>query len=65
MNVFQDLGIYISECLKLNEHIKYLYKVAQTSCYKILKSFKNNSASILTKLFKTNVRPKLEIITKI
>ena len=44
MNVFQDLGIYISECLKLNEHIKYLYKVAQTSCYKILKSFNTNSA---------------------
>ena len=65
IKVFKDLGIYISKDLKWNEHINYLYKIAKTTCYQILKSFKTNSASILTKLFKTYVRPKLEFSTQI
>ena len=62
---FKDLGIYISENLKWNEHVNYLYKIAQNSSYQILKSFKTSSASILTKLFKIYVRPKLEYNTPI
>ena len=65
IKVFKDLGIYTSENLKWNEHVNYLYKVAQISCCQILKSFKINFASILTKLFKTYVRPKLEFNTQI
>ena len=59
INLFNDLGIYISENLKWNKHVNYLYKIAQNSSYQILKSFKTSSASILTKLFKIYVRPKL------
>ena len=35
VKVFKDLGIYISENLKLNVHIYYLYKVVQISSYQI------------------------------
>ena len=67
VKVFKDLGIYIyiSETLKWNEHIVYLYNVAQVSSYQIPKSFKTNSATILTKLFIIYVRPKLEYSTQI
>ena len=57
--------MYISENLKWNDHIKYLYNVAQVSSYHILNSFKINSATILTKLFKIYARPKLEYNTQI
>ena len=57
--------MYISESLKWNEHITYLYKVAKFSSNQILKSFKTYSVSILTKLFKIYVRPKLEYNTQI
>ena len=50
---FKDLGKHISENLKWNKHISYLYKIAQNSSYQILKSFKTSSASILTKLLKS------------
>ena len=33
VKVFKDLGIYISENLKWNEQINYLYKVAQILFY--------------------------------
>ena len=33
---FKDLGIHISENLKWNEHVNYLYKIAQNSFYQIL-----------------------------
>ena len=65
VKVFKDLGIYISENLKWNEHINYLYKVAQTSCYQISKSFKTNSATVLTRLFKIFVRLKNKYNTQI
>ena len=65
VKVFKDLGIYISENLKWNEHVNYLYKVASISSYQILKSFKTNTANILIKLFKIYVRPKLEYNTQI
>ena len=35
VKVFKDLEIYISENLKWNEHIKYLYKFAPISSYLI------------------------------
>ena len=43
--------------------IDYLYNVAQVSSYQISKIFKTNSATILTKLFKIYVRPKLKYNT--
>ena len=60
VKVFKDLGTYIFKILKWNEHINYLYKVAQLSSYQKSKSFKTNSATILTKLFKIYVCPKFE-----
>ena len=63
--VFKNLGINISENLKWNEHINYLYYVAQVSSYQLSKIyFKTNSATIQTKLFKICVRPKLEYNTQ-
>ena len=56
---------HISENLKWNKHINYLYNAAQVSSYQVLKSFKINSTTILTKLFKIYVRPKLEYNTQI
>ena len=52
--------MYISENLKWNEHIIYLYNVAQVSSYQISKSFKTSSATILAKLFKIYVSLKFE-----
>ena len=60
VKVFKDLEIYISENLKWNQHINYLYNVAQVSSYQIKIIFQTNSATILTKLFKIYIRPKLE-----
>ena len=65
VKVFKDLGIYISEILKWNEHINYLYNVAKVSSNQISKSFKTNSATILTNLFKIYVCPMLEYNTQI
>ena len=65
VKVFKDLGIYIFNNLKWNEHINHLYNVAHVSSYQKLKSFNTNSATILTKLYKTYVRPKLEHNTQI
>ena len=64
VKVFKDLGIYITENFKWNEHIIYLINVTQVSSYQISKSLKNNSA-ILTKLFKIYFRPKLEYNTQV
>ena len=50
---FKDLGIYVSENLKWNKHVNYLYKIAQNSSYQVYKSFKTSSASILTKSLKS------------
>ena len=65
VKVFNDLEIYISKNLKCNEHTNFLYQVAQISSYQISKSFKTNSATILTKQFKIYVGPKLEYNTQI
>ena len=46
-------------------YINDLYKVAQISSSKISKSFKTDSATTLTKLFKIYVRPKLEYNTQV
>ena len=63
--MFKYLGIYLPENLKWNEHVNYLYKIAQNSFYETLISFKTSSASILTNFFKIYVRPKLEYNTPI
>ena len=55
----------MSENLKWNEHISYLYNVAQVLSYQTSKGLKTNSATILTKLFKVYVRPNLEYSTQI
>ena len=60
VKVFKDLGIYISASLKSNGHINYLCNVLRVSIYQTSKSFKTSSATILTKLFKKYVSPKLE-----
>ena len=65
VKVFKDLGIYIFRNSKWNEHINYLYNVAQVSSYQISKFFKTNLATILTKLLKIYVRPKLKYCTQI
>ena len=63
--MFKYLGIYLPENLKWNEHVNNLYKITQNSSCQILKSFITSSASILTKLFKIYVRPKLEYNTPV
>ena len=40
VKVFKDLGIYITENFKWNEHIIYLINVTQVSSYQISKSLK-------------------------
>ena len=65
-HLFQfDLWIYIFENLKWNQHVNCLYKVASVSSFQILKIFKTNTATLLTKSFKIYVRPKLEFNTQI
>ena len=57
-------NIYVNENLKWNEHINYLYNVAQVSSYQISKSSKTNSATIMTNVFKIYFCPKIEYITQ-
>ena len=51
VTIFKDLEIYISENLKWNDHINYIYNIASVSSYQALKSFKTNTVTTLTKLF--------------
>ena len=61
----KDLGIIISDNLKWNKHIDYLYRNASVSSYQISKFSKTKNIWTLIKLFKTYVRPKLEFNTPI
>ena len=61
----RDLEIIISDNLKWNKHIDYLYRNASVSSYQISKFSKTKNIWTLIKLFKTYVRPKLEYNTPI
>ena len=58
--VFKDLGIFIDENLKWNHHINYVYKIASTISYQVLKSFKSTDINTLKKIYLIYIRPKLE-----
>ena len=49
----KDLEIYISENIIWNEHVNYLYKIAQNSFYQKLKCFITSTASILLNYLKS------------
>lgn len=49
--VFKDLGIFIAENLKWNHHINYLYRIASTTSFQVLKSFRSVDINILKKIY--------------
>ena len=49
IEVMKDLGIIISENLKWQNHINYIYNKAALSSYQILKSFNSKNIWILKK----------------
>ena len=59
----RDLGIIISDNLKWEKHIDYIYRNASTSAYQISRFSKTRNIWTLIKLFKTYIRPKLEFNT--
>ena len=63
--VFKDLGIFIAENLKWNHHINYVYQIASTISFQVLKSFKSTDINILKKIYLVYIRPKLEYNTPI
>lgn len=65
IKVFKDLGIFIAENLKWNHHINYLYRIASTTSFQVLKSFKSVDINILKKLFLIYICLKLEYNTPI
>ena len=64
-NKITDLGIFIAENLKWNHHINYIYQIASTISFQVLKSFKSTDINILKKLYLVYIRPKLEYNTPI
>ena len=63
--MIKDLGIFIAENLKWNHHINYIYQIASTISFQVLKSFKSTDINILKKLYLVYIRPKLEYNTPI
>ena len=61
--VFKDLGIFISNNLKWNHHINYIYRTASILSFQILKSFISTDLVILKKLYLVYIRPKMEYNT--
>lgn len=56
----KDLGILVSDDLKWEPHIANIAKKANTLIYLIQRAFCNTSVEMVSKLFKTYVRPKIE-----
>ena len=61
----RDLGIYLSNDLKFDQHIDYIVKSTHYLCHVIFKAFMTRDEEHLKKLLVTNVRPKLEFATQI
>ena len=63
--VIKDLGVYISDDLKWDNHISRIAKKVSLTSYQILKSFQTKNIWILKKLFVTYIRPQLEYNTSV
>ena len=61
----KDLETFVTENLKWNHHINYRYRIASTTSFQVLKSFKSIDIDILKNLFLVYIRPKLEYNTPI
>ena len=64
-DTIKDLGIYVSNDLKWDKHVNYVFHNASRVSYHIFKSFSTKNIWALLKLYKTYVRPKLEHNTHI
>ena len=45
--LFKDLGIFMADNLKWNHHINYIYKIASTTFFHALNSFKTSDKKFL------------------
>ena len=64
-NHAKDLGIFITNNLKWELHIKNIVQKASFTSYQITKSFRTKNIWTLLKLYKSYVRPKLEYNTPV
>ena len=48
--VFKDLGIFVSDILKWNHHINYIYRTESILSFQILKSFISTDLETLKKI---------------
>lgn len=60
VNQQKDLGVLVSDDLKWEPHIASIVKKANTLIYLIQRAFCNTSVEMVSKLYKTYVRPKIE-----
>ena len=63
--VAKDLGVFITQDLKWDYHISYLYRISSQVSYQIRKTFKTKNIWTLLKLYSTYIRPKLEYNTPV
>ena len=63
--VAKDLGVFITQDLKWNYHVSYLYRISSQVSYQIRKTFKTRNIWTLLKLYLTYIRPKLEYSTPV
>ena len=63
--MFKDLGIFIAKNKKIKHHINYVYRIASTISFQVLKSSKSTDVNIPKKLYLVYIRPKLEYNTPI